>query len=193
MPWGLWPGIAVAPATALGAGLDWAVHLAASPAKQLELAQFAFDQAMLAWKTATDDVAVHPLPQDKRFADPAWQAPPYRQLAQRFLLQEQWWQRATEGVPGVTRHHEEMVSFAARQWLDMFAPSNFVPGIAASPDKMLQTDADAKAMLKEANGIPMPNQGLSDAEIAAAAEELYEKLPAVGTAMRWLRRRASSG
>ena len=35
-----------------------------------------------------------------------------------------------------------------------------------SPDKMLQTDADAKAMLKEANGIPMPNQGLSDAEIA---------------------------
>jgi nitrite reductase (NO-forming) len=34
-----------------------------------------------------------------------------------------------------------------------------------SPDKMLQTDADAKTMLKEANGIPMPNQGLSDAEI----------------------------
>jgi nitrite reductase (NO-forming) len=35
-----------------------------------------------------------------------------------------------------------------------------------SPDKMLQTDADAKAMLKEYNNIPMPNQGLSDAEIA---------------------------
>ena len=35
-----------------------------------------------------------------------------------------------------------------------------------SPDKMLLTDADAKAMLKEHNNIPMPNQGLSDAEIA---------------------------
>ena len=35
-----------------------------------------------------------------------------------------------------------------------------------SPDKMLQTDADAKAMLKEYNNIPMPNQGLSDTEIA---------------------------
>ena len=35
-----------------------------------------------------------------------------------------------------------------------------------SPDKMLQTDADAKAMLKEFNNLPMPNQGLSDAEIA---------------------------
>ena len=35
-----------------------------------------------------------------------------------------------------------------------------------SPDKTLQTDADAKAMLKEYNNIPMPNQGLSDTEIA---------------------------
>jgi len=90
VPWGLWPSIAVAPATALGAGLDWAVHLASSPAKQLELAHFALEQSLLAWKAAADGVAVHPLPQDKRFADPAWQLPPYRQLAQRFLLQEQW-------------------------------------------------------------------------------------------------------
>ena len=34
-----------------------------------------------------------------------------------------------------------------------------------APEKMLQTDADAKAMLKEFNNIPMPNQSLSDAEI----------------------------
>ena len=34
-----------------------------------------------------------------------------------------------------------------------------------SPEKMLETDPDAKAMLKEHNNIPMPNQGLSDAEI----------------------------
>ena len=27
---------------------------------------------------------------------------------------------------GATRHHEQMVSFAARQWLDLAAPSNFV-------------------------------------------------------------------
>ena len=33
------------------------------------------------------------------------------------------------------------------------------------PEKMLETDADAKAMLKEYNNIPMPNQSLSDAEI----------------------------
>ena len=34
-----------------------------------------------------------------------------------------------------------------------------------APEKMLETDAEAKAMLKEFNNIPMPNQNLSDAEI----------------------------
>jgi nitrite reductase (NO-forming) len=34
-----------------------------------------------------------------------------------------------------------------------------------SPEKMLETDAYAKAMLKEYNNLPMPNQSLSDAEI----------------------------
>ena len=33
------------------------------------------------------------------------------------------------------------------------------------PEKMLETDADAKAMLKEYNNLPMPNQNLSDKEI----------------------------
>jgi len=34
-----------------------------------------------------------------------------------------------------------------------------------SPERMLETDADAKAMLKEYNNLPMPNQNLSAAEI----------------------------
>ncbi|MGH2607471.1 MAG: multicopper oxidase domain-containing protein [Tepidiformaceae bacterium] len=34
-----------------------------------------------------------------------------------------------------------------------------------SPEKMLESDHDAKAMLKEYNNLPMPNQNLSDAEI----------------------------
>jgi nitrite reductase (NO-forming) len=36
-----------------------------------------------------------------------------------------------------------------------------------APDKMLETDADAKKMLKEYNNIPMPNQNLPEAEIRA--------------------------
>jgi nitrite reductase (NO-forming) len=34
-----------------------------------------------------------------------------------------------------------------------------------APEKMLETDPEAKALLKEYNNIPMPNQSLSDAEV----------------------------
>ena len=126
-PAGLVPGAAIAPATLAGALADWWVHLLASPAKQWELAQSGAAPWAQAWTAGTALVgSVEPMPQDKRFNDPAWQQPPYRWFAQAFLLQEQWWQRATTAVPGVSRHHEAMTSFAARQWLDMVAPSNFV-------------------------------------------------------------------
>jgi nitrite reductase (NO-forming) len=52
-------------------------------------------------------------------------------------------------LAGVTKHRTD--DWLAR-WLK-------------SPEKMLETDALAKAMLKEYNNIPMPNQSLSDAEI----------------------------
>ena len=118
---------ALAPATTTGAFMDWAVHLLASPAKQWEIAHYGFEQASRAWRTlASGARSVDPMPQDKRFVDPAWHQPPFGAIAELFLLQEQWWQRATTGVPGTTVHHEQMVSFAARQWLDMMAPTNFI-------------------------------------------------------------------
>lgn len=132
------------PVTLAGALLDWATHLAASPAKQLELLQFGAQQ----WaKLATICVpslatghgqanAVEPLPQDKRFSDPRWQAPPFNLLSQAFLLCQEWWQRASTGVPGVSAHHEDMVDFGARQLLDVMAPSNFV---ATSPVLLQRT------------------------------------------------------
>jgi polyhydroxyalkanoate synthase len=124
-----WPmaGAALAPTTLLSAFMDWAVHLLASPAKQWEIAQYGAEQWLRAWRAiATGADAVEALPQDKRFVDAAWHDQPFATMAQIFLLQEQWWQRATTGVPGTTQHHEQMVSFGARQWLDMLAPSNFI-------------------------------------------------------------------
>ncbi len=127
LPWGLVAGAGVAPATTMGAFMDWWVHLGASPAKQWELIQFGAQQWLrLAASAPTTTEAIEPMPQDKRFSDPAWHTPPFRWMAQAFLLRQQWWQCATTGVPGVTPHHEQMVSFAARQWLDMAAPSNFI-------------------------------------------------------------------
>ena len=72
----------------------------------------------------TQTRCVEPSPHDKRFAGDAWQQWPYNLISQGFLLQEQWWATATAGIRGVSKHHENAVSFGARQVLDMLAPSN---------------------------------------------------------------------
>ncbi|MET4577720.1 PHA/PHB synthase family protein [Ottowia thiooxydans] len=123
----------ISPASVLLAQADWLSHLAVSPGKQAELAASAWHK-LLQWTLyaghscyGESSVCIEPEPRDKRFAAPEWSWPPYRQLAQAFLLQERWWAEAGAGVRGVSRHHEEVAAFAVRQWLDMFAPSNFVP------------------------------------------------------------------
>jgi polyhydroxyalkanoate synthase subunit PhaC len=118
-------------ATAANAFEDWALHVALSPAKQAELALLAAEHTMAWWNALPrgahrEGWCVQPLPQDKRFTDPAWCQSPWGWGAQGFLLCQDWWHRATTAVPGVSRRHENMVEFAARQWLDMLSPSNSV-------------------------------------------------------------------
>jgi len=125
-----WTG-GLSPASLAGAALDWMIHLAGSPTKQLELAIKAQRKMLrLAHFAALPAVresgpCIEPLPQDRRFAAPEWQHWPFNVVYQAFLLEQQWWYNATTGVPGVTRHHEQLWTFALRQVLDMFAPSNY--------------------------------------------------------------------
>jgi polyhydroxyalkanoate synthase len=126
----------MSPASLVQASTDWVLHLALAPGKQGQLVEKMVSKALRWWLYTYQALrpqcghCIEPLPQDRRFADPAWDAWPYNVMYQGFLLTQQWWHVATTGVPGVTRHHEEMVNFAARQWLDRVAPSNFV---AANP------------------------------------------------------------
>ncbi|MGZ5239606.1 MAG: PHA/PHB synthase family protein [Caldimonas sp.] len=170
-PWMLVPGSAIAPATSIGAFMDWWVHVAASPAKQMELARSAATQWFRAWDSGSGDDSVEALPQDKRFADAAWQRPPYSALARAFLLQEQWWQQATTGVPGVSRHHEQMVSFAARQWLDMVAPSNF---IATNPVVQQRTVQEGGVNLLRGAAPVLEDAGRNAADLPPAGADAFE-------------------
>jgi polyhydroxyalkanoate synthase len=111
---------------------DWLQHLLLSPDKQIDLARQAarnWQQFISASAGITPDEAapagVETPPQDKRFADPAWQRRPFNLYAQSLLLTQNWWQRATTGIPGVSQHHEDVVSFVTRQVLDVVSPTNF--------------------------------------------------------------------
>lgn len=121
----------LSPAAVATAWFDWFAHLAFAPGRQAELVRSAGEKARLFASYASmlccgkPNCCVHPLPQDRRFDDEAWQQWPYKLYQQAFLLTEQWWQEATSSVRGVTRHHSDVLPFLTRQWLDVFSPLNF--------------------------------------------------------------------
>ena len=121
----------LSPAALALAFMDWSIHLAVAPGKRMELVWKGSEKAgrfgahLLSASTGTHaPPCIEPLPGDSRFTAEAWQKPPFCFWAQAFLLGQQWWHNATREVPGVAPHHEDVVSFTARQLLDMFSPSN---------------------------------------------------------------------
>jgi polyhydroxyalkanoate synthase len=121
----------VSPASLALAYMDWALHLQSAPGKQLEMVQKAFRKSnrlsaylLSAMGQEEADWCIEPLPGDNRFRDPAWRKQPFGIWSQSFLLTQQWWYNLTHDVPGVSPHHEEVVSFVARQLLDIYSPSN---------------------------------------------------------------------
>ena len=122
--------------------IDWASHLASAPQRRMEIAEdgmrnaVRFSEAALHYFSSGQGPwsLTKPQPQDKRFAKPEWETPPFNLLAQAFLLREQWWHNATTGVRGVSPQNEAIVEFSVRQVLDMLAPSNF----AATNPEVLQ-------------------------------------------------------
>ncbi|MGP0050239.1 MAG: PHA/PHB synthase family protein [Solirubrobacteraceae bacterium] len=126
------------------AWLDWAGHLAGMPARQAQLANRAWNNALKLARPALDatgppagaaeqtgaaeptGAAEDPRAGDPRFAGPGWRQWPFSVFSQTFLQAEEWWREATTDVPGVSPHHEAMVAFWTRQLLDMASPSNFL-------------------------------------------------------------------
>jgi polyhydroxyalkanoate synthase subunit PhaC len=119
---------------------DWLMHLSGQPGRQLALGrQLGADWAALtrqALGLATETLS--PAPGDRRFTDPGWQYGPAALAVQAFLRAERFWDKATTNIPGVARESERIVNFAARQLMDMLAPSN-IPALNPEVRSKTQT------------------------------------------------------
>ena len=146
----------ISPASVANAYTDWLTHLKLSPSKQTELVQKAY-RKFWRWAMHACDLSranqsnsfelnrcIEPLPQDKRFSASEWDYWPFNLISQGFLLNQQWWHNATTGIPGVSKHHEDVVTFITRQILDMLAPSNF---LLTNPVVLKETFRDGGANL----------------------------------------------
>ncbi len=108
---------------------DWALHMAVSPGRQHELGVLAVQQAQRWWQQqfahlqAPAPEPAPALPGDERFADPAWSHWPHSLWRDAFLHSAAWWDQASR-VDGISRHHQHLATFYARQWLDALSPSN---------------------------------------------------------------------
>lgn len=105
---------------------DWAMHLAVSPGRQMELAQKAVELMQNEFKQAAqsnknEQAATE---KDPRFSDAAWSQWPFNVMKSSFKLSDAWLQDATK-VDGMSSHRQEMVSFFSRQLLDAWSPSNW--------------------------------------------------------------------
>lgn len=120
------------PASLQLAFMDWLLHLSIHPAKQFELMNCYKKNIteFLANKTIENHTCQFTL-NDSRFQHPLWQQFPYKNIYQFFLLQQACWHLATTGIKGVSKHHEKVVDFTIRQWLDIFSPANF---LATNPE-----------------------------------------------------------
>jgi polyhydroxyalkanoate synthase len=113
------------PSTIGLAFLDWASHVANAPFQTASLGRRAVSQWLrLAHVAIGGKPTVAPQPDDRRFAHPGWQQPPFNLLTQAFLLGEEFCDGVVRGPRGVSASNQRILAFSVRQWLDVMSPSN---------------------------------------------------------------------
>lgn len=125
-------GGGMSPAALMLAWSDWAVHFATQPGHAAEVAlRGAAPRA-------------EPLAHDPRLSAPDWAAWPFSLYRDAFEAVGRGLLDLVHGVRGVDRHHEQLVAFTVRQWLDMASPAN---ALATHPQVLQRTAATGGANL----------------------------------------------
>jgi polyhydroxyalkanoate synthase len=121
----------LSPHAQTAAWTDWAMHLARSPGRQLELAEHAAENAFklldYGYKLAQGADPAPPFrpgPHDHRFTHDGWTRAPFAFWAQSFLAMQDWWETATDQLRGLRPRDADRVQFQVRQALDTVSPSN---------------------------------------------------------------------
>lgn len=122
----------VSPYAISQAWIDWGLHTARAPGRQLDLIELANENAAKVWTHAalsalggTPAQPFHPKKIDPRFRHPTWEKNPFSIWQQGFLALQDWWDHATHGLNGQSQQDSDRIAFLVRQTLDLVAPSNF--------------------------------------------------------------------
>ena len=156
------------------AAADWAMHLAASPGRQMVLGQRALALAQQAMATAVNppmDENGQPIADnDNRFIDASWHQWPFSALKEGYKANSAWWREAVQ-VDGMSRHHSHMVEFFNRQIMDTFTPSNWLLTNPEALNKAQETQG--QSLLQ---GYQHFSEDLRKAETARSTPDVLEPL-----------------
>ena len=121
---------------------DWWLHLAASPARQMQLSKSAMEKAMDLWLFTTQAMQGQPLPpndpahKDRRFAAGPWQMFPFNVYARAYQNGAGFLQEMVSGVEGLQQRNAELMGFAMQQFSEAVSPAN---SPATNPEVIQQT------------------------------------------------------
>ena len=106
--------------------IDWAGHLALSPAKVLTLAESFVRNGVELGELNGRAMRQDELPPvtDRRMRGDKWQQWPFNVFAHSHRLAKEFVAEATGGIDGVSENHEQLVRFLALQIVELLSPAN---------------------------------------------------------------------
>src|SRR5215469_13848679 len=131
----------LSPTAFMTAWFDWAVQLAASPGRQIELAQDALHRSLDAWTFAARAATGAPVSPtegmdgaaDSSYQGEAWSRYPFNVIARNYQHGAAFLNSLPKDVVGLAPQAADLIGFTVHQWLAALSPANF---IATNPELM---------------------------------------------------------